>query len=119
MPDEVDEGRARRDRRNVERRKGDRVRVEEGETLVHDDETDRNLLEDGAREEAGLLAAFTFGRDEAREAREGDEDFLRLLGASGRRLGMAAGRGLGDARADALEVARVALPDERHDDRRR
>ena len=85
---------------------------------VHDEETDGHLLEDGAGEEARLLAALALGRDEPREARERDEDLLRLLRAARRRRGLPAGGGLGDARPHALELARVPLPDERDDERR-
>ena len=88
-----------------------RVRVEESESPVHDEEADRDLLEDGAREKARLLAALALRRDKAGEAGERDEDLLRLLRAARGRRGVAAGRGLGDPRAHALEVVRVTLAD--------
>ncbi len=116
VPDEVDESGARGSGGDVEEGERGRVRVEEREGAVHDEEADGDLLEDGPREEARLLAALALGRDEAREPGEREEDFLRLLRSAGGRLGVAAGGRLRHARADALEVARVALPDERDDD---
>ena len=89
-----------------------RVRVEERESPVHDDESDRDLLEDGAREEARLLAALALGRDEPGEAGERLEDLFGLLGRAGWRLRPPAVGGFGDARPDAGEVVRVTLADD-------
>src|SRR5450759_463887 len=88
-----------------------RVRVEERKSPVDDEETDRDLFEDRACEETRFLAALALFRDEAGEAGERIEDLLRLLRAARGRRGVAAGRGLGDARAHALEIVRVTLAD--------
>src|SRR5450759_2435672 len=69
-----------------------RVRVEERESPVHDEETDRDLFEDRACEETRFLAALALFRDEPGEAGERDEDLLSLLRAARRRRGVAAGR---------------------------
>ena len=112
IPHEIHECVPRRARGCVKEGKRGRVRVEERESPVHDEEADGDLLEDGPREEARLLAAFALRGDEAREPGEREEDLLRLLRASGGRRGVAARRGFGNARADALEVVRVALADD-------
>ena len=78
IPHEIDERVPRRIGGRPEEGERGRVRVEERERPVHDEEADGNLLEDGPREKARPLAALALGRDEAGEAGERDEDLLRL-----------------------------------------
>ena len=74
---EIHESVPRRARGRVKEGERGRVRVEERESPVHDEEADGDLLEDGAREEARLLAALALRRDETGEAGERLENLLR------------------------------------------
>ena len=94
-----------------EQRKRRRICVEEIERLVHDDEADRDLLEDRPGEEARLLAPGPFAGHEAGEAGQRAEDLLALLGGRRRRTGGRPSARLGDSLLYPPELAPLPPPD--------